>query len=112
MDLNFNHSFDAGCGGTAGSTGTACGPNGLNKDDRLLFSARPDATIDVFDTYFYGPVYQVPLRDPVIRPLKVAKLPTNEQVLIGVTARGLVVARLPLISNTYNARPWGASPQN
>jgi hypothetical protein len=105
MDLNFNHSFDAGNGGTAPYGGT------LNRDQRLVFAARPDANIDVYDTYFYGIVATIPLRDPVIGLLRVAQLPTLEQVLIGVTARGIVVARMPAIANTTYQAPRWESPR-
>jgi hypothetical protein len=103
MDMNFDHSFDANVGGTAGTSGGSLLPG-----DRLVFTGRDDANIDVFDTYFYGRVATIPLRDPVIGPLRVAKLPSGEQVLVGVTARGVVVARLPAITNVYQARVWGA----
>lgn len=107
MDLNFDHAFDAGCGGTAGSTGTTCSPNGLNPDQRLLFTARPDNSVDVYDTFFYGKVATIPLRDPIIGTLRVARLASGEQVIIGVTSRGVVVARLAPIANVYGARAWG-----
>ena len=35
-------------------------------------------------------------------------LPVGEQLLVGVTARGVVTARLPAITNIYQARAWGA----
>jgi hypothetical protein len=108
MDLNFNHAFDAGCGGTAGSTGIACSPNGLSPNDRIMFAARPDATIDAMDTFFYGRVASIAVRDPITGPLRVAKLPTGEQILVGATARGIVTVRLPAITNVYQARMWGA----
>jgi len=108
MDLNFDHKFDASCGGTPGSTGVACTPNGLSPNDRLVFVARPDATIDVMDTFFYGRVATISVRDPVTGPLRVAKLPSGNQLLVGVTARGLVVLSLPPITNVYQARMWGA----
>ncbi|MBI4500270.1 MAG: hypothetical protein HY700_03825 [Gemmatimonadetes bacterium] len=102
MDLNFDHKFNADVGGTAGTfTGT------LNPNDRLAFLARADASVDVFDTFFFGRVATIPLRDPVIGPIRVAKLGTGEQILVGVTARGVVIARLPTITNIYQARAWG-----
>jgi hypothetical protein len=101
MDLNFDHSFNASQAGTPTFGGT------LNPNDRLVFMAREDANIDVFDTFFYGRVATVPIRDPIIGPLRVAELPSGEQVMIGVTARGVVTARLPAIANVYLARTWG-----
>ena len=102
MDLNFNHKFDAGNAGTPTFGGS------LSPNDRLAFVARPDPNVDAYDTFFYGVVATIPLRDPVIGPLRVAKLPSGEQLLVGVTARGVVTARLPAITNIYQARAWGA----
>jgi len=48
MDMNYFHDF---------SPGGSCVPNcgtGTNKDNRLLFAARPDPSIDVFDTFDGG----------------------------------------------------------
>lgn len=104
MDLNFNHAFEAGVGGTAGTFGGS-----LDPDDRLVFLASQDPEIDVFDTFFFGKVATIPIRDPIIGPLRVAKLPTNEQILIGVTAKGIVTVRLPSISNTFPVSGFGAS---
>jgi len=104
-DLNFDHRFDAN------SAGTVVFPPGTepNANNRLVFTARADANVDVFDTYFYGKVATVSLRDPVIGTLRVAKDPVSgAQVLIGVTARGIVVARLAAITNTFQAKIWGA----
>lgn len=102
-DLNFDHKFDANVAGTP----TFGGP--FSPNDRLVFSARPDANVDVFDTFFYGLVAGVSLRDPVTGPLRVAKDPVSgAQILIGVTNVGVVVARLPAITNIFQAPTlWG-----
>lgn len=94
MDLNFDHTFDANSPGI---------PN-----DRLMFAARGDANIDVFDTWRFARVATVPVKDPIIGPLRVAKLPTGEQFLIGVSARGVITVTLPAITNTLPAPIWGA----
>jgi hypothetical protein len=104
IDLNFDHAFNADVGGTPGTFSGTGNPN-----DRLSFAARPDPNVDVFDTFFFGQVAQIAIRDPIIGPIRVAKLPTGEQILVGVTARGVVVARLPAITNIYQAPSmWGA----
>jgi len=103
MDMNFNHAFDARNGGTPGTSGGALSPN-----DRFAFIARGIPQIDVVDTWFYQIVASVPIRDPVIGPLRVARLPSGDQVLIGVTARGVVTVRLPAITNTFPVRLWGS----
>lgn len=102
MDLNFNHAFEAGVGGTAG---TCCGA--LDPNNRLIFLATPDRQIVVYDTYFFGKIATIPTRDAVIGPLRVARLGSGEQVLIGVTARGVVTVRLPALTNIYPVQGWG-----
>lgn len=102
MDLNFNHAFEAGVGGTAGTWGGALNPN-----DRLIFLATPDQSIVVYDTYFFGRVATFPVRDNVIGPLRVARLGSGEQLVIGVTAKGVVTIRLPPITNIFPVSGWG-----
>ncbi len=104
MDLNFDHAFEAGVGGTAGTFGGTLDPN-----DRFVFLASEAPQIDVFDTHFFGKVTTIPIRDPIIGPLRVAKLPTNEQILVGVTSRGVVTVRLPSIVNTFPVSGFGGS---
>lgn len=101
MDLNFDHAFDARTGGTPPFGGT------LSEDDRLVFAAGTAPEILVFDTFFYSRVATLAIRDPVIGPLRGAKLPTGEQILIGVTAAGVVIVTLPpgAINNTNLAPP-------
>jgi hypothetical protein len=102
MDMNYNHAFDAGRPGTPTFPPPAGGPG--NPNDRLLFSARPDGNIDVWDTFFYSLVGSVPVRDPIIGPLRVARDASGNQLLFGVTARGLVTVRLPTITNPLPLR--------
>jgi hypothetical protein len=75
----------------------------------LVFVARDDSNIDVYDTFFYGLVTTVPIRDPVIGPLRVARLPSGAQVMAGVTAKGVVTVTLPSITNVFPSRWGGAS---
>jgi hypothetical protein len=95
MDMNYNHAFAAGNPGTPTFGGSG------NPNDRLLFAARPDGNIDVFDTFFYGVVGSIAVRDPIVGPLRVAKDATGNQLLFGITARGLVMVRLPTVTNPY-----------
>jgi hypothetical protein len=94
MDMNYLHDFAPG-----GSCTPACGGSG-SPDNRLLFAARPDANIDVFDTYHGAqlPFATIPLRDPIIGPLRVARDATG-QLLFGISARGLVMVRIPALIN-------------
>ncbi|MGE5803734.1 MAG: hypothetical protein ACM358_15920 [Gemmatimonadota bacterium] len=104
MDMNYNHAF------LAGNPGTPTFPPGTgNPNDRIAFSARPDGNIDVWDTFFYGRVGGIVVRDPIIGPLRVARNRNNtRQWLFGVTAAGVVMVELPVITNPFPARPpWG-----
>ena len=75
----------------------------LNKNDRLVFAARPDAFIDVFDTYWYSRVATVPIRDTIVGPVRVASI-GGTLYLVGVTSRGLVVVQLPNFTNPLPVR--------
>ncbi len=95
MDMNYNHAFAAGQPGTPTFGGSG------NPNDRILFAARPDPNIDIFDTFFYGVVGSIPIRDPIIGPLRVARDASGNQLLFGITARGLVMVRLPTVTNPF-----------
>src|SRR5207245_997999 len=99
MDINDSHAFQAGNPGTAPSGGPA-----PNSHGRVVFAARPNGNIDVFDTFFYGIVGSVPVRDPIIGPLRVGRDTGGNQLLFGITARGLVMVRLPPIVNLFPIR--------
>jgi hypothetical protein len=100
MDLNADHAFTAGVGGTPGTwpVGATGDPN-----DRLTYLASSEPQIEVFDTYFFEPVSIIPIRDPVIGPLRIAEQTTGEQILVGVTAYGIVTVQLPAITNPFPA---------
>ncbi len=104
MDMNYFHDFSPG-----GSCTPTCG-GGTNVNNRLLFAARPDASIDVFDTFDGSQILSgglpvtIPIRDPIIGPLRVAKDATG-QLLFGITAKGLVMVRLPALVNPNPAPP-------
>ncbi len=99
MDMNYNHAFLAGDPGTPTFGGSG------NPNDRLLFAARPDGNIDVFDTFFYAVVGSIPIRDPIIGPLRVARDVAGNQLLFGITAKGLVMVRLSTITIPFPAPP-------
>jgi len=107
MDMNYKHDFAPS--GPCPPTSTACG-GGTNKNDRLIFSASPAGNIDVYDTYFGAFIASIPVRDPIIGPLRVAfDNVTSEQLLFGITANGLLVLHLPPFVNPLPApRPAGS----
>lgn len=95
MDFDPKNDFDAA---------TRTSASGTSKNDRLVFGARPDAGIDVFDTYWYQRVGTVPIRDTIIGPIRVAKSGST-LILAGVTSRGLVVISLPSLTNPFPVSP-------
>ena len=75
------------------------GPNSFPLNTRLLFAASSEPQIDIFDTHCYQRVSSIPIRDPIIGPIKAAyRLSTGQLVLVAATARGVVIAQLP---NTF-----------
>ena len=53
-----------------------------------MFAASAEPQIDIFDSYCYKKVATVPVRDPIIGPIKAALRPSSGQiVLVGATAR-------------------------
>lgn len=102
MDMNYNHAFAAGNPGTLPFGGAG------NPNDRILFAARPDGNIDIFDTFFYGVIGSIPVRDPIIGPLRVARDALGNQFLFGITARGLVTLRLPAVVNPFPVQRPGS----
>jgi hypothetical protein len=103
MDMNYNHRFLAGQPGTPTFGGTG------NPNDRIVFSARPDGNIDVWDTFFFGQIGTIVVRDPITGPLRVARNAANtRQWLFGVTGNGVVMVELPVITNPFPSPPvWG-----
>jgi hypothetical protein len=87
---------------TAGSAGIDFHPQNdltmLPLSSRLIFAASSEPLIDVFDTNCYQKVATVQIRDPIIGPVKAALRPTGQLVLVGATAKGVVIATLP---NTF-----------
>ncbi len=99
MDLKFNHDFDARDGGTPTFGGTG------DPNDRILYAASTDPVIQVFDTYYHEEVAVIPIRDPIIGPLRVAEQASGTPILVGVTGAGVVVVELPAITNPFPAPP-------
>ena len=96
MDLNFDHNFSADARGTALPG---------DSDNRLVFVATDNQEIVAYDTWNFGEVASIPIRDPIIGVLRAARLPSGEQFLVGVTARGVVTITLPAISNSFLSPP-------
>jgi hypothetical protein len=100
MDMNYSHDFQPG-----GACSPNCGGSG-SLNNRMVFAASPDTTIIAFDTYFFDVQARIPIRDPIIGPVRVAlDTTTNQQYLFAITARGLVVVTLPTITNSHLQSP-------
>src|SRR3989441_71127 len=101
MDMNYNHNFEPGP-----SCAVNCGGGSGNINERMVFSASPDTSIRVFDTFFFNQQKKIAIRDPIIGPLRVAFDATSaQQYLFGITTRGLVVVSLPTITNINPQAP-------
>src|SRR5882672_6065245 len=107
MDMNYSHDFAPTGQCPPGST--YCG-GGTDKNQRLIFSANPNGNIDVFDTFFGDFLGSIPVRDPIIGPLRVARDVGGNQLLFGVTATGLLVLQLPPITNPLPVPPRAGGP--
>ena len=51
--------------------------------------------IDIFDTYCYQKIASVPIRDPIIGPVRASIRPNGQIVLVGATVRGVTLVALP-----------------
>jgi hypothetical protein len=61
---------------------------------RLAFSASMTPQIEVYDSYCYQKLGAVEIRDPIIGPIKASLRPNGQIVLVGASARGVVVIPL------------------
>jgi hypothetical protein len=72
------------------------GPNSFPLSTRLVFAASAEPVIEIFDSYCYMRVSSVPIRDPIIGPVKAAfRASTGQLVLVGATRGGVVIVTLP-----------------
>jgi hypothetical protein len=78
------------------------GPNSFPLTSRLAFAASSEPLIEIYDTYCYMRVGTIPIRDPIIGPITAAvRSATGQLVLVGATARGVVIATLPNTFSTF-----------
>jgi len=74
------------------------GANSFPLNTRLAFAASSEPLIEIYDTNCYLRVGTIPIRDPIIGPVTAALRPSVQLVLVGATAKGVVIAQLP---NTF-----------
>ncbi|MES2523610.1 MAG: hypothetical protein V4617_12975 [Gemmatimonadota bacterium] len=71
---------------------------GLNSTplrSRLAFVASSEPVIDIFDTYCYKKVASIPIRDPIIGPVRASLRPNGQLMLVGATVRGVTLVAVP-----------------
>lgn len=71
------------------------GANSTPLRTRLAFVASSEPVIDVFDTYCYRKIATIPIRDPIIGPVRATVRPNGQLVLVGATLRGVTLVALP-----------------
>jgi hypothetical protein len=71
------------------------GLNSMPLNSRLAFVASNDPVIDIFDTYCFKKIASVPIRDPIVGPVRASVRPNGQIVLVGATVRGVTLVALP-----------------
>jgi len=75
------------------------GVNSFPLTTRLAFAASSEPLIEIYDTHCYQLIATIPIKAPIVGPLKAAfRNATGELVIVGATAQGVVIATLP---NTF-----------
>ncbi len=59
------------------------------------FAASTEPVIEIYENQSYSRKAIVPIRDPIIGPIKSALRPSGEIVLVGATVQGVVIVTLP-----------------
>jgi hypothetical protein len=73
---------------------------GTPRNSCYLFAASTQPVIEVYENHYYRRVATIPVKSPIIGPIKAAIRPTTGQIiLVGATANGVVIVTLP---DTYS----------
>ena len=73
---------------------------GTPRNSCYLFAASTEPVIEVYENHYYRRVTTIPVKSPIIGPIKAALRPTTGQIiLVGATANGVVIVTLP---DTYS----------
>ena len=67
----------------------------IARSNCFSFAASSEPVIEIYENRSYARVNIVPIRDPIIGPIKSALRPNGEIVLVGATVRGVVIVTLP-----------------
>jgi hypothetical protein len=71
------------------------GVNSPNLTSRLAFVASSEPVIDIYDSWCFKRVASVPIRDPIVGPVRASQQPDGRIVLVGATSRGVTLVQLP-----------------
>jgi hypothetical protein len=67
----------------------------VTRENCYSFAASTEPVIEIYENQSYARKAIVPIRDPIIGPIKSALRPSGEIVLVGATVRGVVIVTLP-----------------
>ena len=62
---------------------------------RLAFSASQLPQIEIYDTYCYQRVRTIPVRDPIVGPIRASFRSNGDLMLVGATRTGVIVVSVP-----------------
>jgi hypothetical protein len=71
------------------------GLNNNSLNTRLAFVASSEPVIEIYDSYCFKRVGSVPIRDPIIGPVRASLRSDGAIVLVGATIRGVTLVQLP-----------------
>lgn len=71
------------------------GRNSEALNTRLAFVASSEPVIEIYDTWCFKRVGSVPIRDPIIGPVRASQRSDGAIVLVGATIRGVTLVQLP-----------------
>ncbi len=84
--------------GSTGGLDFHPGNAGINSDvlnTRLAFVASSEPVIEIYDSWCFKRVGSVPIRDPIIGPVRASLRSDGAIVLVGATIRGVTLVQLP-----------------
>ena len=61
---------------------------------RFAFSASQLPQVEIYDTWCYQRVRAVPVREPIVGPIRVTRRSSGEVVIVGASARGVIVIKV------------------
>jgi hypothetical protein len=70
------------------------GANSTIAGSRLAFSASTQPQIDIFDSYCYKKVASIPVREPIVGPIRASARPIGQLMLVGASERGVIVVNV------------------